>query len=251
MRLVCVLVGFFFFELVFCIKGWWEIGCQFIINFSTIGIRAWLQIFTRSKEMQSLKFGIERFDERMNFGLWQIQVKDILIQSGLHKTLKGIPASSSSDSAAKSGTRDVDWEDLDIKAVSFIRLCLAKNVLANVQGMSMAKEIWEKLEEMYQMKGISNRVYLKEQFHTLQMAEGMTISNHLSVLNRIVSELETLGVKMDDEDKALRLILSLSSSYEHIKPILIHGKEKIFFSEVTSKTFVKGKKAEWWTKFYT
>ncbi|RYR60840.1 hypothetical protein Ahy_A04g017906 [Arachis hypogaea] len=24
----------------------------------------------------------------MNFALWQIQVKDVLIQSGLHKTLK-------------------------------------------------------------------------------------------------------------------------------------------------------------------
>jgi hypothetical protein len=39
------------------------------------------------REMQSLKFGIERFDGKINFGLWQIQVKDILIQSGLHKIL--------------------------------------------------------------------------------------------------------------------------------------------------------------------
>jgi hypothetical protein len=104
-----------------------------------------------------------------------------------------------------------------------------------VQGTSTAKELWEKLKEMYQTKGISNRVYLKEQFHTLRMTEGATISDHLSVLNGIVSELETLGVKMNDEDKALRLILSLPSSYEHMKPILIHGKEKILFSEVTSK----------------
>jgi hypothetical protein len=92
---------------------------------------------------------------------------------------------------------------------------------------------------MYQTKGISNRVYLKEQFHTLRMNEGATISNHLSVLNGIVSELETLGVKMDDEDKALRLILFLPSSYEHMKPILIYGNEKILFSEVTSKLLSK------------
>jgi hypothetical protein len=77
-----------------------------------------------------------------------------------------------------------------MRAASSIRLCLAKNVLANVQGTSTTKELWEKLEEMYQMKGVSNLVYLKEQFHTLQMAEGTTISDHLSVLNGIVSELE-------------------------------------------------------------
>ena len=192
-------------------------------------------MFTRSEEMQSLKFGIEKFNGRMNFGLWQIQVNDILIQSSLHKTLRGIPASGSNDGVAKSGTSDVDWEDLDLKAVSSIRLCLAKNILANVQGMSTAKELWEKLEEMYQTKGISSRVYLNEQFHTLRMSEGTTISDHLSVLNGIVSELETLGVKMDDEDKALRLILFLPSSYEHMKPILIHRKEKIFFSDFTNK----------------
>ena len=39
------------------------------------------------EEMQSLKFGIEKFDGIMNFGLWQIQVNDI--QSGLHKALRG------------------------------------------------------------------------------------------------------------------------------------------------------------------
>jgi hypothetical protein len=118
-------------------------------------------------------------------------------------------------------------------------LCLAKNVLANVQGMSTAKELWEKLEEMYQTKGISNHVYLKEQFHTLRMIESATILDHLSILNGIVSKLETLRVKMDDEDKALRLILSLPSSYEHMKPILIDGKEKILFSEVTSKLLLE------------
>jgi hypothetical protein len=37
--------------------------------------------------MQSLKIEIERFDRRMNFDLWQIQVNDI--QSRLHKALRG------------------------------------------------------------------------------------------------------------------------------------------------------------------
>ncbi|MED6125603.1 hypothetical protein PIB30_070190 [Stylosanthes scabra] len=31
---------------------------------------------------------IGKFDGRMFFGLWQVQVKDVLIQSGLHKTRK-------------------------------------------------------------------------------------------------------------------------------------------------------------------
>ena len=101
--------------------------------------------------------------------------------------------------------------------------------------MSIAKGLWEKLEELYQAKSISNRLYLKEQFHTLHMKEGTKISDHLSTLNEIVSELEAIGVAIEDEDKALRLIWSLSATYEHMKSILMYKKETIVFSEVTNK----------------
>ena len=36
-----------------------------------------------------MRFDVEKFDGRINFGLWQVQVKDVLIQSGLHKALMG------------------------------------------------------------------------------------------------------------------------------------------------------------------
>ena len=67
------------------------------------------------------------------------------------------------------------------------------------------------------------------------MDEGTKISDHLSALNGIVSELESIGVKMDDDDKALRLIWSLSPSYEHMQTVLIYGKENVNFSKVISK----------------
>ncbi|PON68556.1 hypothetical protein PanWU01x14_095270 [Parasponia andersonii] len=124
---------------------------------------------------------------------------------------------------------DEEWDDMDERAVTTIRMCLAKNVLANVLGIITAKDLWRKFEELYQAKGVSNRVYLKEQFHTLYMNEGTKISDHLCVLNSIVSELEAIGVKIEDEDKALRFIWSLPPSYEHMKPILVHGKETIVY----------------------
>ncbi|MED6192459.1 hypothetical protein PIB30_010394 [Stylosanthes scabra] len=36
----------------------------------------------------AVKFNIERFDRKMFFGLRQVQVRDVLIQSGLHKMRK-------------------------------------------------------------------------------------------------------------------------------------------------------------------
>ena len=89
------------------------------------------------------------FDIRMNFGLWQAQVKDVLIQYGLHKMLKGRP----------SDMKEEEWEEIDLKVASAIRLCLAKNVLAKVQKMLMTKELWERLKGLYQAKGISISCY--------------------------------------------------------------------------------------------
>ncbi|CAI8608271.1 unnamed protein product [Vicia faba] len=67
------------------------------------------------------------------------------------------------------------------------------------------------------------------------MDEHTKVSDNLSVLNDIIFGLETIGVKIDDEDKALRPIWSLPSSYEHIKPILVYGKKTLSFEEVASK----------------
>ena len=44
-----------------------------------------------SRPSNLVKLEVEKFDRRINFGLWQVQVKDVLIQSGLHKALKGRP----------------------------------------------------------------------------------------------------------------------------------------------------------------
>ena len=115
-----------------------------------------------------------------------------------------------------------------MKAAITIRLCLAKNILANVSGISIAKGLWEKHEHMYQAKSLSNRLYLKKQFHTLGMEEGMRILDHMRTLNGIILDLEVIGAVISDKDKALRLFWYLPTSYEHIKPILmfVFGNDK-------------------------
>ncbi|KAL9438154.1 hypothetical protein AB3S75_023924 [Citrus x aurantiifolia] len=113
---------------------------------------------SRLKFSSLMKFEIEKFAGRINYGLWQIQVKDVLIQSGLHKALKRKSSLVSSSGSGKASISDEDWEDLDDRAASAIRLCLAKNVLANVGNIPTTKELWEKLEKLYQTKSISNRL---------------------------------------------------------------------------------------------
>ena len=67
----------------------------------------------------------------------------------------------------------------------------------------------------------------------LRMIEGTKISNHLSVLNGIVTKLEAIKVKIEDEDKVLRLLWSLLSFYKHLLPTLMYGKEIMDLEVVT------------------
>ena len=87
-----------------------------------------------------------------------MQIKDVLIQFGLHKTLKGRPNSGtskelssdggpresnngSSEGSKKFSMSDEDWEEIDLRAANAMSLNLAKNALANVHRISTAKRL--------------------------------------------------------------------------------------------------------------
>ena len=50
---------------------------------------------------------------------------------------------------------------------------------------------------------------------------------HLNFFNKVISELLAVDVKIDEEDKALILLSSLSQSYDHIVTIMLYGKETL------------------------
>lgn len=113
-------------------------------------------------------------------------------------------------------------------------MSLAKNIHVPGLGTSSTKELWEKLEG-YIKKGISNRLLMKRQFHILRMDENIKVSNHLSLLNDIVSKLEIIKVKIDDGYKDLIFIWYLPSFYEHINLNFMYGDETLSFGEIDNK----------------
>ena len=58
------------------------------------------------------------------------------------------------------GVSTEDWEKLDRKVRSTIRLCLSDSVLLNVSGEDSAKKLWEKLGNLYQSKSLINKLLL-------------------------------------------------------------------------------------------
>jgi hypothetical protein len=85
----------------------------------------------------SAKFDLMKFDGSGNFGLWQRRVKDLLVQQGMAKALYG---------TKPEGMADIDWKELEAKAVATIRLCLGDDVMYHVMDEESPAAVWLKLK---------------------------------------------------------------------------------------------------------
>ena len=57
-------------------------------------------------------------------------------------------------------TSDADWNKLDQKTKSTIRLCIYDSVLLIVSRESAAKALWDRLGTLYQSKSLVNELFL-------------------------------------------------------------------------------------------
>jgi len=84
---------------------------------------------------------------------------------------------------------------------STIQLRLADEVMYNVMDEETATELCSRLETLYITKRLSNKLCLKKQLYRLHMKKGTVVLKHLNFFNKVISELLTVDVKIDEEDK--------------------------------------------------
>jgi len=180
--------------------------------------------------MASLKFDITKFDRTTSFTLWQVKMRAILAQSGLHVALQG-----------KDNLEGTEKQkaDADYKALAMIQLSLSDEVLREVVHEKTAADLWQKLEALYLTKSITSKIVLKQKLHLLRMSESTPLKEHLDTFLSIIMDLENMDVKIDEEDKAIVLLCSLPPSYSAFRDSISYGKSAITLEEVKSALFSK------------
>ena len=66
----------------------------------------------------------------------------------------------------------------------------------------------------------------------MKMDESRELRRHLDDFNKIILDLNNLGVKIEEEDQAIILLSSLPKMYEHFVDTILYGKDTLTMSEV-------------------
>ena len=180
----------------------------------------------------STKFDIEKFDGNMSFSLWRIKIKAIQTHQGLQNALLGI------ENMPKTMSLEEKQEQHQ-KTLSVIQLCLSNGVLREVAQEKTTAELWSKLESLYMTKSLTGKLHLKQKFIMLRMFVGASIKGHIEEFNSVVTDLENVDIKRDDEDQALQLLCSLPPSYKHFCETLLYRRESITLKDVKAALLSK------------
>jgi len=155
----------------------------------------------------SSRFEIEKFNGQ-SFELWKLKMEDLLVDR--EQWIAVDPGT------MPTGAVKEEWEKLERKARSTIRLCLADSVLVNVSGEDSAKKLWDKLGNLYQSKSLVNKLFLRKKLYLLRMTDGDSVSEHLNAFNTLVSQLTSVGIALDDDEKCISLLCSLPDSWDNL-----------------------------------
>ncbi|KAK9740681.1 hypothetical protein RND81_03G053700 [Saponaria officinalis] len=179
--------------------------------------------------MSGLNIKVDRFTGRNSFSLWQIKMRALLKQQWF---LASLQKKKKEGAAAVAVTAEIT--SLEEKAHSTIILCLDDDIITEVAEEETVAGLWAKLESLYMTKSLTNKLLLKQRLFNLRMGEGMPLRDHLDQLNTILLDLRNIDVKVDDEDAALILLVSLPVSYENFVQSFIVGKDTVTLEDVRS-----------------
>uniref|UniRef100_A0A803PQD5 Uncharacterized protein n=1 Tax=Cannabis sativa TaxID=3483 RepID=A0A803PQD5_CANSA len=105
--------------------------------------------------------------------------------------------------------------DIESKAHSAILLSLGDKVLREVLDKATTSRLWIKLASINLKKSLACKLYLKKKLYAMKMDESKELRSHLDEFNKIVLDLNNIGFKIEEEDQAIILLISLPKIYEH------------------------------------
>ena len=101
--------------------------------------------------------------------------------------------------------------------------------------------LWLKLKQLCITKSLTSKFHLKQHLYSHCMEEGRSLEYHLTVFKEVVSDLETIEFKHNEEDLGLILMCSLPFSYVTFRDTILYSRDTLTLDEVSDALLSKEK----------
>lgn len=110
-----------------------------------------------------------------------------------------------------------EWKDEDEKAKANLYLAVGDAELKQIRNCTTAREIWLKLESIFESKGPAKKASLWKRLMSHRLGEGGDVPRHVDKFFDIVDKLSELTVQVSTELQSIMLLHSLPDSFENFR----------------------------------
>ena len=125
------------------------------------------------------------------------------------------------------------WEKKARKALATIALAVSAAEKEHIIECTTPKAAWEILEKLYEGKGRNRKFMLLQELFRMSM-EGESMDSYLRAVREKMSELSTVGLKLEDDIKLAIILNGLPEQYRYLV-VSLEKQEKIDFDELTAR----------------
>ncbi|KAL0361624.1 UNVERIFIED_CONTAM: Retrovirus-related Pol polyprotein from transposon TNT 1-94 [Sesamum radiatum] len=119
-------------------------------------------------------------------------------------------------------------------AYSSIILNLSDSVIRKVGNQNSAKDLWDKLDELYTESSLPSKLFLLEKFFRYKLDVSKTIDDDIDDFTKLIQDIKLTGDKNIDDYSPIVLLNVISKTYGDIKSAIKYGRDSVNLETVIS-----------------
>jgi len=153
-----------------------------------------------------------------NYDSWKMQMEALLIKNDAWSYVNGNrpkPERIIGDSASEAAV--MNWLERDSKAKSDLILSISASKLKQIKGCQTSRDVWLKLESIYQSKDPARKATLLKRLTLQKMETGSDVRDHMAKFFDAVDKLAEMDVVIHPDLLSVMLLYSLSVTFDNFR----------------------------------
>jgi gag-polypeptide of LTR copia-type/Domain of unknown function (DUF4219)/Zinc knuckle len=185
---------------------------------------------------EDIIYKVELLQGSSNYRTWKFSMKMVLQAKDLWEVVSGEEEKPVEDTAGQA------WEKKARKALATIALALSAAEKEHIIECTAPKAAWDILEKLYEGKGRNHKFMLLQELFRMSI-EGEKMDSYLRAVREKLSELSTVGLKLEDDIKLAIILNGLPEQYRYLV-VSFENQEKIDFDELAARLLEEEKKVD-------